>query len=66
MNGKLQEDKQLTITNNDQTQIIPSIVQNPVKFLGRTISFSLKDKDQSEAFSLSVSKGLSPIDKSFH
>ena len=64
--SKVNKDKQLTINFENEVQITPSIINNPVKFLGIFISFSLKDKDQVEAFSLAVSKGLSLIDKSFH
>ena len=64
--GKFQQDKQLSITSSNKNQIIPSIIGNPVRFLGRAISFSPKDKDQIEAFSLALTKGLSLIDKSFH
>ena len=65
-NGRINQNKQLTITFDNQVLIIPSIVHNPVKFLGRAISFSLKDSDQVEVFSCAVTKGLSLIDKSFH
>ena len=66
VNGRVQEEKSLHIISGKNTQTIPSIVNNPVKFLGRFISFDLKDTDQIKAFSLAVSKGLSLIDKSFH
>ena len=66
IHGRLIQDKHLTIQCDNEVQIIPSIVHNPVKFSGRTISFSLKEKDQVEVFSLAVSKGLSLIDKCFH
>ena len=64
--GQLDQDKTLSINYENKIQTIPSIKNNPVKFLGRKISFSLKDKDQIEAFSTVVSQGLTLIDKSFH
>ena len=45
---------------------ILSISNQPVKFLARTISFTVSDKDQLEVISSAVSKGLALIDKSFH
>ena len=56
----------MSINYENKNWTIPSIKNNPVKFLGRKISFSLKDKDQVEVFSLAVSEGLTLIDKSFH
>ena len=45
---------------------IPSISDQPVKFLGKTISFTVSEKDQMEVFPSAVSKGLDLISKSFH
>ena len=45
---------------------IPSISNQTVKFLGRTISFTVSDKDQTEVISSAVSEGLALIKKSFH
>ena len=64
--GKVIHNKFLSITTNNKTENIPSILKNPVKFLGRTIIFEIKDKDQAETLKLAVTKGLSLIDKSFH
>ena len=64
--GKAQQQSVLSICLDNETQTIPSIFENPVKFLGRKISFSLKDKDQVEALTAAVSLGLSLIDKSPH
>ena len=38
----------------------------PVNFLGKTISFTVSDKDQMEVISSAVSKGLAFINKSFY
>ena len=65
-NGKVQHDKFLSIKSPNGTETIPSIVNNPVRFLGRSISFKINDRDQVNVFSLAVSKGLSLIDKSCH
>ena len=48
--GKIQQNKQLSITSSNKSQIIPSIIDNPVKFLGWAISFSLKEKDQIQVY----------------
>ena len=64
--GQVKHDQVLSIQCDEGIQTIPSIKKNPVKFPGRKIFFTLKDKDQVEAFSRAVSQGLSLIDKSFH
>ena len=64
--GKVEKDGILSVSSGNDTQVIPSIMNNPVKFLGRKISFSLRDKDQVDAFNKAVSQGLALIDKSFH
>ena len=64
--GKVQHDKVLTITSSNEILTIPSIVNNPVQFLGRTISFNLHDHDEVKSFSLAVEKGLSLLDQSAH
>ena len=43
---------------------LSSIAQNPVKFLGRQINFSLNDKGQVENVSQALTTGLFSIDKS--
>ena len=65
-NGRVLQEKVLFVSSGNKDEIIPSIVNNPVKFLGRSISFNLKDTDQIKTFSLAVAKGLSLIDKSPH
>ena len=65
-NGKVIFDRTLSITQGEKTEIIPSIHCNPIKFLGRTISFDLSDKNQVEAVSLALSTAVNLIDKSKH
>ena len=64
--GQVKQDQVLSIQCDEGIQTIPSIKNNPVNFLGRKISFTLKEKDQVEAFSSAVSQRLLLIDKSFH
>ena len=64
--GKVVNNEHLTITTNKTVHPIPSIMENPVKFLGRTISDSLSDRNQIEKVKLALSKGLALIDKSKH
>ena len=45
---------------------IPSIHANPVKFLGRTIDFTVSDKHFVEKFVTEILSGLKLIDKSSH
>ena len=66
LDGKVQNDSFLIITTHNKVETIPSIVNNPVRFLGRSISFDIKDKEQVKAFSLAVTKALALIDKSYH
>ena len=47
-------------------EIIPSIHANPVRFLGRTIDFTVSDKHSVEKFVTEVLSGLKLIDKSSH
>ena len=65
-NGRVHQEKSLSVSSSAKSENIPSIINNPVKFLGRLITFDLKDTDQIKSFSLAVSKGLSLIDKSPH
>ena len=65
-NGKVHQEQHLLIGDQNKKEKIPSIIDNPVRFLGRSISHELKDKDQVTSFCTMVSKGLSLIDKSFH
>ena len=64
--GKVNQHQFLSINVDNKNVLIPSIVNNPVKFLGRMIDFSLKDTTQVQTFCLAVSRGLSLIDKSSH
>ena len=66
MNGKVQHDMFLSIKSPNKIETIPSIIDNAVGFLGRSISFKIIDRDQVNVFSLAVSKGLSLIDNSCH
>ena len=47
-------------------EIIPSIHVNPVRFLGRTIDFTVSDKHSVGKFVTDVLSGLKLIDKSSH
>ena len=47
-------------------EIIPSIHANPVRFLGRTIDFTVSDKHSVEKFVTEVLSGFKLIDKSSH
>ena len=47
-------------------EIIPSIHANPVRFLDRTIDFTVSDKHSVEKFVTEVLSGLKLIDKSSH
>ena len=47
-------------------EIIPSIYANPVRFLGRTIDFTVSHKHSVEKFVTEVWSGLKLIDKSSH
>ena len=47
-------------------EVIPSIHANPVRFLGRTIDFTVSDKHSLEKFVTEVLSGIKLIDKSSH
>ena len=64
--GKIVHDKSLCIVLTANRQAIPSIADNPVKFLGRTISDALSDKYQQDSLSLALTKGLGLISNSGH
>ena len=64
--GKLLNENVLSIMINNNKYAIPPISEKSVTFLGRTISNSLPDKHQVDNLSLSVNKGLAPINKSKH
>ena len=55
--GKIVHDKSLCIVLSVNRQAIPSIADNPVKFLGRTISDALSDKYEADSLSLALTKG---------
>ena len=63
--GKFQQGMTLMPKSNINMSI-PSISNQPVKFLGSTISSTVSDNDQLEVFSSPVSKGLALIKNSFH
>ena len=64
--GKLRQDMTLYVSKSNIDVSIPSISNQPVKCLGRTVSFTVSDKDQLEDISSTASKGLALIDKSFY
>ena len=49
-----------------KSEIIPSIHANPVRFLGRTIDFTVSDKCSASKFITEVLSGLKLIDNSSH
>ena len=56
----------LSIVLGATCQAIPSIADNPVKFLERTISDALSNKYQADSLSLALNKGLDLISNSGH
>ena len=64
--GKFQQDITFYVSKSNIDVSIPSISNQPVNFLGKTISFTVSDKDQMEVISSAVSKGLAFINKSFY
>ena len=60
--GKMQ--KSFCIVLGASHQAIPSIAENPVTFLGRTILDALSDKYQADSLSLALTKGLDLISNS--
>ena len=52
--------------NPEHPENIPSIHQNPIKFLGRSINSSLSDTDAIEKFTTQIIDGLKAIDSSAH
>ena len=65
-NGKVAENESLFVLGENIKHYIPSISENPVKFLGRTICDAVSDKAQLEIFKAYLHKSLSLIDKSKH
>ena len=65
-NGKVCTDPKLVLIQGETEHKIPSITDNPIKFLGRYISSDLNDKCQIKNFSEALSRGLQLIDKSHH
>ena len=59
-------DKSLCIVLGANHQAIPSIADNSVKFLGRTILDALSDIYQADTLSLALTKGLGLISNSGH
>ena len=64
--GRTVNDKHFVISSNGSENRIPSIAENPVKFLGRTISDSLSDHSQIENVKQALNKALSLINSSKH
>ena len=64
--GKFPEDMTLYVSKSNIDLPIPYLSNQPVKFLGRTILFTVSEKDQMEVIFSAVSKGLTLINKSFH
>ena len=64
--GKIVHDKSLCIVSGANRQAIPSIADNPVRFLGRTISDAMSGKYQADSLTLALTKGLGLISNSGH
>ena len=60
-----QQDITIYVPKSNIDVSIPSISNQPVKFFGRTNSFTVSGKDQMEVISLAVSKGLALINNLF-
>ena len=60
-NGKIDLGAKLRISTTQFKELIPTICSNPVKFLGRAISFDLANKDQIEIINSSISTSLTLI-----
>ena len=56
----------LSIVLGANHQAIPSIADNPVQFLGRTISDALSDKCKADSLTLALTKGLGIISNYGH
>ena len=65
-NGKVDHDAKLYINTSHFRELFQTICSNPVKLLGRAISFDLSDKDQIDLNNSAISISLSLINKSKH
>ena len=65
-NGKVVPDSKIDLIQAENKTKIPTVAENPIKFLGRHISASLTDQSQSKFFSEALTKGLLLINKSYH
>ena len=65
-NGRVDYDAKIYINTNQFRELNQNICSNPVKFLGRAISFDLTDKDQIEINNSAIWTWLSLIDKPKH
>ena len=64
--GKFQQDMTLYVSELNIDVSISSISKQPVKFLGKAISFTVSEENKMKVVSSAVSKGLALISKSFH
>ena len=64
--GKILEHCALSVCVSQNMQPIPSITQNPVRFLGRSISVALNDKESKESLIEALAKSLKLINNSKH
>jgi len=63
--GKCVKESVIFVNSPDKfsKEVISSIHTSPIKFLGRVISASLSDSDETRSFSDSICKSLQGIDK---
>ena len=66
VSGEIVHEKSLCIVVGANHQAIPSIADNIVRFLGRTIADTLSDKYQTDSLILALSKGLGLMSNSGH
>ena len=64
--GEVLEHCALSVCVSQNMQPIPSITQNPVRFLGRSISVTLNDKESKESLIEALAKSLKLINNSKH
>ena len=56
----------VNLLNSEESQVIPSIHTQPVRFLGRRICASLSDSENIETFISTFKNGLNDINSSKH
>ena len=68
INGRVSSSSNFVMSDNQHgtKNTIPSIQNNPIKFLGRIIDGSLSDTQRFEELEKKLMDGLTSIDKSFH